>query len=80
MTDEELLKYAAKAAGYEICDSSLLGGTRVYGKGRNQELSPDGRKVFHWSPLYNDGDAFRLALSRPGIDLTQSAWLTSMRS
>lgn len=80
MSDKQLMELAAKAAGYEICDYSLLNGMRLYGKGRNQEVAADGRKVFLWSPLYNDGDAFRLALSRPGIDLTlimTDAWQVS---
>lgn len=54
MTDKELLQLAAKAAGIEIVgwlnddDATAL---RI----------EDGVRVY-WEPLYDDGDAFRLAI------------------
>lgn len=52
MTDRELLELAAKAAGYEVEESSVGGEKNLYREG---ELVP-------WNPLENDGDAFRLAM------------------
>lgn len=46
MTDRELLKLAAKAAGFS------------YEWGR----AWDGKSRFNWSPLTDDGDALRLAV------------------
>lgn len=51
MEDRELLELAAKAAGYEIEESSVGGEKNLYREG---ELVP-------WNPLEDDGDALRLA-------------------
>jgi hypothetical protein len=52
MTDQELLEYAAKAAGLEINKS--LTGTLFVLKGVSQWCD--------WNPLIDDGDALRLAV------------------
>jgi len=52
MSDEELLLFAAKAAGYE--DTKCTGGWFWV-------LTENG-KWDSWTPLNNDGDAFRLAV------------------
>ena len=49
MTDRELLKLAAKAAGIEVCGSDL----------DNLLIDCNGDD---WNPLTNDGDALRLAV------------------
>lgn len=54
MNDRELLEMAAKAAGFE-----LLPCTCSKGAFKAAHL---GRDITHWSPLENDGDAFRLAV------------------
>ena len=54
MTDRELLEYAAKAAGVKICPS-LSGG-----KDGTPFLALDDGRWF--APLYDDGDALRLAV------------------
>ena len=46
MNDQELLTYAAKAAGIE--DKIFIPMTQPYG--------------YYWNPLKNDGDALRLAV------------------
>jgi len=50
MTDQELLEYAAKAAGEELKYDSFGGGD-----------NPD-REYNYWNPLTDDGDALRLAV------------------
>ena len=57
MTDRELLKLAAKAAGIEVCGSDL----------DNLLIDCNGDD---WNPLTDDGDALRLAV-RLGIDVMQ---------
>jgi len=52
MTDRELLEMAARAAGIKI-HSFQIG--KING-------TIDGLKNFHWNPLTDDGDAFRLAV------------------
>lgn len=62
MNDRDLLELAAKAAGYEF-DLSMLGG--------GPELAIDGMRILGlrlaggaiWSPLTDDGDALRLAVT-----------------
>jgi len=62
MEDRELLELAAKAAGYELHDHTILGdGVWLYGEGESK--SEDGRTIFFWSPLADDGDALRLSRS-----------------
>ena len=78
MTDQELLGLAAKAAGYVVrwYDDSL-----AYGPTYGIEVEPGNPSGFEpWNPLEDDGDALRLALSRPGLDLTwviTEAWQAS---
>lgn len=52
MTDRELLELAAKAAGIKIFSyqHDKINGTI------------NGKTNFHWNPLIDDGDAFRLAV------------------
>ena len=50
-TDQELLEYAAKAAGVELKYDT-------FGQGPNAD-----REYCYWNPLTNDGDAFRLSVS-----------------
>lgn len=59
MTDQELLKKAAKAAGITLADEidSYIPGSRamwVVGPGGNDAV---------WNPLNDDGDALRLAVT-----------------
>ncbi|AYN15487.1 hypothetical protein CHR29_10175 [Pseudomonas monteilii] len=78
MTDREMLGLAAKAAGYVVrwYDDSL-----AYGPTFGIEVEPGNPSGFEpWNPLEDDGDAFRLALCRPGLDLTwviTEAWQAS---
>ncbi|PEI10786.1 hypothetical protein CRM86_23895 [Pseudomonas putida] len=78
MTDREMLELAAKAAGYVVrwYDDSL-----AYGPTFGIEVEPGNPSGFEpWNPLEDDGDALRLALSRPGLDLTwviTEAWQAS---
>jgi hypothetical protein len=58
MTDRELLELAAKAAGITL---EYIGEEWV---GNSDELMPvyyEGKTYHSWSPLDDDGDAFRLA-------------------
>ena len=72
MTDRELLKLAAKAAGIEVCGSDL----------DNLLIDCNGDD---WNPLTNDGDALRLAV-RLHIDLninngiSEAIWVDEARS
>lgn len=50
--DMELLKLAAKACGYKIISEQ-------HGK---LNVTCDNKTNFHWNPLIDDGDAFRLAV------------------
>jgi hypothetical protein len=52
MTDRELLELAAKAAGIS-----------VWWNGRTCFLLEDGVAKYEWNPLYDDGDALRLAVT-----------------
>ena len=53
MDDREMLEWAAKAAGYLVCQPFRNGEFRVCGQ--------DGRS-FAWNPRDDDGDALRLAV------------------
>lgn len=53
MSDEELLRYAAKAAGIVI---------KEWDYGEPVVDSTDGNYDFNWNPLADDGDALRLAV------------------
>lgn len=56
-SDRELLKWAAKAAGYEVVSDALASS---YGGGKpTLYLSHNGPS---WNPLTDDGDALRLAV------------------
>ena len=59
MSDRELLKMAAKAAGFAWVDGHVSTGLR----------DRDGRV---WNPLTNDGDALRLFLALPWMCLETS--------
>ena len=52
--DKELLYVCAKAMGYEIIGYHPKTGLRVWNE--------DHTHGFKWNPLYDDGDAFRLAV------------------
>lgn len=56
MTDQELLKLAAKAAGIEIINAAFAEGPHYKGTTRR------------WNPFDDDGDALRLAI-KLGVDL-----------
>ena len=54
MTDKELLKLAAKAAGYSL---------HIWGtKGEENVVRVDEERHYRWNPLSDDGDALRLAV------------------
>lgn len=57
MTDRELLKLAAKAAGYTVDYDDIDDRWHI-------EERPGSRRSTwpRWNPLYDDGDAFRLAV------------------
>jgi hypothetical protein len=58
--DRELLKLAAKAAGYEIESFSATGDAWIYsGAEKNAD---DERPITLWNALDDDGDALRLAV------------------
>ena len=57
MTDRELLEMAAKAAGHQISQVS------------DEIWSDEHAEYVRWNPLTDDGDALRLAVSIPGLNL-----------
>lgn len=59
MTDREMLELAAKAYADDSVVASPFGFVRVIGF--NEELQCD--VMVAWSPLTDDGDAFRLAVA-----------------
>lgn len=66
MTDRELLELAAKAAGIELKWMTIVNG-------------PQAGEVFcsNWHPLADDGDALRLAVRVPAVNLNwvlMEAW------
>lgn len=71
MTDRELLKLAAKAAGYEV--SEMNPGVNWY----FEIIKDNGNYVYGhhkkpWNPIADDGDAFRLAVKLLcEIDMTE---------
>lgn len=56
MTDRELLELAAKAAGMTGCVADFV-------KPERTVFVPDGIGSREWTPLADDGDALRLAMS-----------------
>ena len=68
MEDRELLELAAKAAGITSDSRTLEGGYWI----------PEGSELQRpWNALTDDGDALRLLVSVPEVDLAwivQSAW------
>ena len=54
----ELIELAAKAAGYEVAQYEGNGCVRVY----DPECVYAPKTTFGWYPLYDDGDALRLAV------------------
>lgn len=72
MDDRELLEMAAKAAGIEGLDFDYAQreGHGLYFGPRLQPASGIQAMCHrYWRPLEDDGDALRLALSCPGLDL-----------
>lgn len=72
MTDRELLELAAKAAGATSALGAWLDGSEPYSSGCGFLA---GDRV--WNPLTDDGDALRLAVDVPQIDVTRAilaAW------
>lgn len=59
MTDRELLELAAKAAGLSHADYT---GVDYDGQSGLMLTDEMGRQTVSWSPLTDDGDAFRLSL------------------
>lgn len=73
MNDRELLEMAAKAAGVAGKFDPFMGTFRRYVEGQSTFLGDA------WSPLTDDGDALRLAVSIPGLNLQwiiAEAWQT----
>lgn len=67
MTDHELLKDAAKAAGYKKYYAHYLGrdsfvtyDDEYYSEVKERRVV--GEKTLDWNPLIDDGDALRLAV------------------
>lgn len=54
----ELVELAAKAAGHEVVQYEGNGCVLVY----NPDCAFNPRTTLLWKPLYDDGDAFRLAV------------------
>ena len=76
MTDKELLELAAKAAGYKKYINHHLGRDSfvTYDEEYYSEIKGcrvTGEKTLDWSPLQDDGDAFRLAVH---LELTIHQW------
>ena len=61
MNDHDLLRLAAKAAGYEFLEVVAHGCALV-------RKSPNLRGYHRWAPLTDDGDALRLAV-KLGLDI-----------
>ena len=59
LTDRELLELAAKAAGIDLSGASWGGGR----DGFYWVVDDQSGRVEYWSPLTDDGDAFRLAVT-----------------
>ena len=77
MTDRELLKLAAKAAGISLYIEPMSPGCQFE---EDRKLYSDLRGSVEWNPLTDDGDALRLAvklmmtvLADPGIDASVAA-------
>lgn len=69
MTDRELLEKAAKAAGIHIEVHQNAGGAACIDFSK-----PPGSQMFLWSPLEDDGDAFRL-MCELGINAFQGSYV-----
>ena len=63
MSDRELLEMAAKAAGIAGMFDPFMGTFRRYIEGQSTFLGKE------WRPLTDDGDALRLAVNIPGLNL-----------
>ena len=74
MTDKELLELAAKAAGYTLKwgETYLIGNEEIDCTDLPFVVSgqPD-EADWHWNPLYDDGDAFQLAV-KLGLDINHT--------
>lgn len=62
--DLDLLKLAAKGAGYEINFEEPVGTEVAY---YPHGYDDDGDVIAWWNPLHNDGDALRLLVALPGF-------------
>jgi hypothetical protein len=63
MTDREMLKAAARAAGFKVESFTAGGDCWAYEAGAS--LNSDGEPpIFKWAPLTDDGDALRLAVKK----------------
>ena len=64
MTDRELLKLAAKAAGIKVPTKKDAPWEGIDERGiyRDISLGGDGTRFSYWDPLTDDGDALRLAV------------------
>ena len=62
MTDQELLRLAALAAGYELEWAPEWPGGGCFMRRVVPEPEPPFSKRVPWNPLEDDGDAFRLAV------------------
>lgn len=62
MSDRELLKLAAKAAGIDVPKQSPWSGIDESGIWKDISGGGDGTRFWTWNPLKNDGDALRLAV------------------
>jgi hypothetical protein len=58
MTDLELLKFAAKAAGYDVNFEDCIDAYEWFPKGYDE----NGDVISWWNPRNDDGDALRLAV------------------
>ena len=63
MTDQELLRLAALAAGYELKWSNEWPGGGCFMRRVVPEPEHPGSKWVPWRPLNDDGDALRLAVA-----------------
>lgn len=61
MNDKELLEFAAKAAGIQICNTWLSDEGRAWSSVWAKDFNGAPTTKL-WNPLGNDGDAFRLSV------------------
>jgi hypothetical protein len=78
MTNKEMLKLAAKAAGIKVPTKDDYPYAYIDDWGIHRDIScgGDGTRMSHWNPLTDDGDAFRLMCAlclEPKPDATDGA-------